>query len=128
MTDDDFGFDDAAFAEKNVELILFEVGGERFAADATLVVRIDRPEESSVIREELGPLKRGGRALVFKAAGGEGSLRVDGVQGVRTVDALTLRRLPLAASPPKSCAMGVWLDGEKPVLLVDLHKTLTPQT
>lgn len=127
MSDDDFGFDDAAFAEKNVELIVFEVGPQRFAADATLVLRIDRPEETTVTRTELGPLTRGARSLVFRAPGIEGSLRVDAVQGVRTVDATTLRRLPAAASPQKSCAMGVWLDGDQPVLLVDLTKTLKPQ-
>jgi chemotaxis signal transduction protein len=127
ISDDDFGFDEAAFAEKNVELIIFEVGAQRYAADATLVLRIDRPEESSVIRAELGALKRGARALIFRAPGHEGSLRVDAVQGVKTVDATTLRRLPAAASPQKSCAMGVWLDGDQPVLLVDLLKTLKPQ-
>lgn len=124
MIEEDFGFDDAAFAEQRVELIIFEVGAVRYAADATLVVRIDRPEDHTVTRDELGPLKKGNRALVFRAPGAEGSLRVDAVQGVKTVEATTLRRLPLAASPSNSCAMGVWLDGDAPVLLVDLLRTL----
>lgn len=122
--DDDFGFDDAAFAEQHVELIVFEIGQQRYAADATLVLRIDRPEEHTVTREELGALVKGSRALVFRAPGVEGSLRVDAVQGVKTVETAALRRLPAAAQLPNSCAMGVWLDGEEPVLLVDLLRTL----
>ncbi|MFL5320952.1 MAG: Frizzy aggregation protein FrzB [Myxococcaceae bacterium] len=118
----DFG----GFTESEVELIVFEVGSEVYAADAALVVRIDRPDEESVTLGELGPLKRGNRALVFAAPGAKGSLRVDAVRGVVQVDVNSLRRLPMAARTKKGCAMGVWLEGaeSRPVLLIDLFATV----
>lgn len=122
---DDFEFGE--FAEREVEIIVFEVGGNTYAADASLVQRIDRPDEGSIVRDDLGALNKGNRAIVFAGPGAQGSLRVDAVRGVRNVDVNSLRQLPKAAQGKNSCAMGVWLSGEgddRPVLLIDLFATL----
>lgn len=115
---------DFELGEREVELILFEVGDQVYGADAALVVRIDRPDEEAIARSDLGALKRGNRAIVFAGPGAKGALRVDAVRGVVTVPVDTLRKLPGAAVGKDSCAVGVWLNGEKPVLLVDLFATV----
>ncbi len=47
------------------------------------------------------------------------------MRGVQPVLVSTLRRLPPAAVR-RSYAAGIWLDGENPVLLIDLLETLSP--
>lgn len=93
-------------AEGEVDLILFEIAGQLFGADASLVLRIERPSAE------------GKRALVFQGGAEEGQLPVDRVRGVKAVSVASLRRMPAAASQPH--AIGVWLDGDDPVLLLDL--------
>lgn len=119
-----------AYTRAEVELLLFELGGARFGADASQVLRIDRPKAVAG-PDPVGPLgaldpARGpGRSLVFRTPQGFGQLKVDGVQGVRPVAVDTLRRLPAPAAT-QPYAIGVWLDGDKPVLLIDLvemHRT-----
>lgn len=110
----------------DVELLIFRVGRETYGADASQVVRIDRPGQAAFSLGELGALEKGGRALVFKTAAGEGQLRVDEVHGVHPVPVDCLRRIPPAAAP-SPCAIGIWLDGERPVLLIDLWETPTLQ-
>jgi hypothetical protein len=104
-----------------VDLLLFEVAGVRFGADASQVVRIDRPLEERSVGAPLGVPHSGSRALVFQAADGElRRLDIDKVAGVKTVSIESLRRLP----PPARVGevpIGAWLDGEEAVLLVDLH-------
>lgn len=122
----------AAAQAEELDLLLFEIGANVFGADAALVLRIDRPDEETLTLEELGRLRHGGRALVFRgppqddsSAATERSIRVDAVRGVQTVPLHELRRLPTAASADKY-AIGVWLDGETPVMLIDLQQTISP--
>lgn len=110
-------------ASQEVELLLFEIAGQRYGADASQVLRIERPGEQAIALSALGDLARGGRALVFRTDAGEGQLRVDKVQGVRPVQLDSLRRLPPAARATPF-TIGIWLDGEMPVLLIDLIETM----
>jgi hypothetical protein len=86
------------------------------------VLRIDSPNAESVQLRGTTPQGKG-KALVFQSPRGEHSLRVDRVLGVRTAATTDLRRVPPAAGQ-KGYAMGVWLDGGAPLLLVDLLETL----
>jgi hypothetical protein len=105
-----------------VDILLFEVAGVRFGADASQVVRIDRPIEETSVGAPLGMPHLGSRALVFRTEGGElRRLDIDKVSGVKTVAIESLRRLP----PPAQVGpvpIGAWLDGDDAVLLVDLAR------
>lgn len=105
-----------------VELLIFEVGGARYGADASTVLRIDRAQGGGGVGTPLGPPREGRRALVFAdRQGAEQALHVDGIEGVRTVPWTDLRRLPqVAIASPIS--IGAWLDGGSAVLLVDLAR------
>lgn len=104
-----------------VELVIFEVGDSRFAADLTQVVRIDRKESDSTVGHPLGRPREGGRTLVFLSKEGEEHrLSIDTLLGVKTVRVAELRRLPGAAQVSSNIPIGAWLDGERTVLLVDL--------
>ncbi len=105
--------------DKDIDLLLFEVGERTYATDASSVVRIDASSAEAVEVPGLGALKHGKRALVFWWGQGEQQLRVDGVRGVRHVPVQDLRRMPKAAAAD-SYAVGIWLDGQKPILLIDL--------
>ncbi|HLL54910.1 MAG TPA: Frizzy aggregation protein FrzB [Myxococcaceae bacterium] len=109
-----------------VELLLFDVGGTLYGVDASQVLRIDRAGPDALRVDALGQLSRGLRALSFQSPEGEKQLTVDAVHGVRTVELGSLRRLPPAAYT-LPFAIGVWLDGEKPVLLLDLSENLQAQ-
>ena len=119
-----YGFAEERLPE--VELMIFEVGGNRYGVDASQVIRVDRARGDAVRVEALGKPARGLRALVFETEEGEFQLAVDTVHGVRAVEADSLRRLPPAAET-LPCNIGIWLDGEKPVLLLDLKETLKAQ-
>jgi len=105
-----------------VEVLLFELDGARLGADASQVLRIERPGTPGL---RLSPLRSAspGRSLVFMAGEAEAALEVDLVLGVRTVSARDLRRMPGVARAPGH-ALGFWLDGDQPVLLIDLPSTL----
>lgn len=111
-------------AEAEVEVLFFRIGAEQLGADASQVLRIERPDVPGARRSPLGSATPK-RALVFRAGegGGEGALEVDLVLGVRPVQARDLRRIPGAAHVAPH-AIGFWLDGERPVLLIDLPRTL----
>lgn len=106
-----------------VELLLFDVGTQVFGADATQVIRIDRPGPEARVFKELGSLRLGGRALVFSSPQGEAQLTIDAILGIERAAVSTLRRVPLAGA---ICpyALGFWLDEDVPVLLLDLNRTL----
>ncbi len=119
----------SSYTRSEIELLVFELGGAVFGADASQVLRIDRPVEGAGPAQAPGPLgvaTQGSRALVFKTEGGYGQLRVDGVRGVRQVAVDSLRRLPQAATA-QPYAIGVWLDGDRPVLLIDLVEMVRHQ-
>jgi hypothetical protein len=112
-------------SDEQVELLIFEVAGVRYGADASSVLRIDRAGETEEVGSPLGKPDKGGRALIFSdEQGGERWLRVDSIEGVRTVSQLELRRLPgVAIASPIS--IGAWLDADRAVLLVDLKRMAT---
>jgi chemotaxis signal transduction protein len=113
-------FASEAAAGARVDILLFDIGRETFGADASQVTRIGPADGSALSPEELGPPAIGARALVFNApAGTAGQLRVDSVRGVRSVPIDSLRRMPGPAGAPPY-AIGIWLDGENTVLLIDL--------
>lgn len=102
-----------------VEILLFEIGSELFGADASQVLRVDRAAVDALEIPTLGRLRSGARALVFLHQGGERQVRIDTVHGVRTAALTSLRRIPAVASAAE-LAIGVWLDGQRAVMLVDL--------
>ncbi len=103
-----------------VDLVVFAINGTRYAADLGQVARIDTPEPSESIGEPLGAPAEGRRALVFQVEeGGERRLNIDTVFGVARVPVTSLRRIPPAAHGARF-SIGAWLDGDQPVLLVDL--------
>lgn len=107
---------------RTVDILLFEVGGVRFGADASQVVRIDRPFDEPSVGAPLGAPLTGTRALVFQAPTGElRRLDIDKVNGVKTVAIESLRRLPAPARVGQF-PIGTWLDGDSAVLLVDLAR------
>lgn len=110
-----------------LDLVLFEVAGVRYGAELRQVRRVDSPQPDLDVGAPLGPCQTGRRAIVFELGGDERSLRVDQLLGVRRVEALDLRRLPAAvAAPPMS--LGAWLDGDQPIVLIDLHALPTTST
>ncbi|HYV43590.1 MAG TPA: Frizzy aggregation protein FrzB [Myxococcaceae bacterium] len=111
-------------AEAEVEVLLFLVGPDQLGADASQVLRIERPHQPGPRRSALGSASPK-RSLVFTCdeGGAEGALDVDLVLGVRTVPTRDLRRVPPAARTAPH-AIGFWLDGDRPVLLIDLPRTL----
>jgi chemotaxis signal transduction protein len=118
--------DDHAPEANEVDVLFFEVGDIVYGTDASQVLRIDRSHPDDLSVPGLGPLKRGNRALVFDTPEGEGHLKVDAIRGVRPVPIMDLRRLPpVAGAAPYT--VGVFLDQERPVMLIDLVETLNDQ-
>ncbi|CAM3983659.1 Frizzy aggregation protein FrzB [Corallococcus exiguus] len=111
-----------------VDVLFFQIGDSEYGTDASSVLRIDRALPDDLTVRDLGLPHRGHRALVFDTPEGEGHLKVDAVNGVRTIPLAGLRRMPAAASAA-SYAVGVCLDEEagRPVLLIDLAETLKTQ-
>ena len=107
---------------ESVELFLFEVGGERFGADATQVLRVDSVSDTAVRHSALGELRRAQRAIVYSDhEGTERAVVVDAVFGLRVVEVNQLRRLPRLAQCG-ALSVGAWLDGEQAVMLIDLRQ------
>lgn len=105
---------------EQVDLVVFDVGGIRYAADLGQVRRIDIDEPTQTVGQPLGAPARGGRALVFAVGHGlERRLAVDQVFGVSRVPLGSLRRMP-AAVRAAPFSIGAWLDGDVTILLVDL--------
>jgi hypothetical protein len=109
-----------------VDLLLFEVGERVYGADATQVLRIDHRRPDALPARFLGPLTTGDRALVVQGSDGEAQIPVDVVRGVRRTPVVELRRRPHPAWGDPS-AIGFWLDGETPVVLIDLVRALDAQ-
>ncbi len=103
-----------------IDLVIFDIAGVRYGADLGQVRRIDIDEPTQTVGSPLGKPSLGSRALVFEIAQGlERRLAVDKVLGVSRVPLTSLRRMPPAVKAAKF-SIGAWLDGETPVLLIDL--------
>ena len=116
------GVDDGMHEE--VDILFFEVGDSVYGMDASQVLRIERALAEDLTLPELGPLRRGHRAIVFDTPEGEGHLKVDAIRGVRPVPIQHLRRLP-PVTGAAAFAVGAFLDGSRLVMLIDLLETLT---
>ncbi|WP_244227290.1 Frizzy aggregation protein FrzB [Corallococcus aberystwythensis] len=119
---------DAERALGEVDVLFFQIGDSEYGTDASSVLRIDRALPDDLTVRDLGLPHKGHRAIVFDTPEGEGHLKVDAVNGVRTIPLSGLRRMPVAAAAA-SYAVGVCLDEEagRPVLLIDLAETLKTQ-
>jgi hypothetical protein len=108
---------------EQVDLLLFEIGDQVFGTDASTVLRIDRPGPNARVLTDLGLLRFGSRALVFNSPQGEAQLTVDAIRPVERARVASLRRVPLAGA---ICpyAVGFWLDGDVPIVLVDLNRAI----
>ncbi|HSP81126.1 MAG TPA: Frizzy aggregation protein FrzB [Myxococcaceae bacterium] len=111
-----------------VDVLFFDVGDTVYGTDASQVLRIDRSHPEDFVQPGLGPLRRGGRVLVFDTPEGEGHLKVDAIRGVQPIPLVQLRRMPPAAAAA-SYAIGVFLEADEahPILLIDLVETLKAQ-
>lgn len=106
---------------ESIELVIFEVAGVRYGADLIQVTAIGTADPTLEAGRPLGEPHDAHRALVYwTGPDTEHHLAVDKVLGVRTVPLNDLRRMPLAAGAPR-LTVGAWLDGDAPVLLIDLH-------
>jgi hypothetical protein len=106
----------------SVDILVFEIAGVRYGADASQVLRIDRPKDEKSVGAPLGEPSKGMRALIFNGPDGESRrLNIDRVNGVLTISIEHLRRLPGPARVGPN-PIGAWLDGDRAVLLVDLVK------
>jgi chemotaxis signal transduction protein len=112
--------------EDEVDILFFEVGERLYGTDASQVLRIDRALPEDLALQELGPLHRGGRTLVFSTPEGERHLKVDAVRDVRPILIANLRRLPAAVSAAPF-TIGACLDQTRLVLLIDLAETAKTQ-
>jgi hypothetical protein len=110
---------------ERVDLLVFEVGPLRYATDAAAVLRIASLQEGAVELDALGALKKAARGLVVEVDGVERQVAVDGVLGIQPVAVERLRRFPKMARAGAE-ALGVWLDGDAPVVLIDLEKAVRP--
>jgi hypothetical protein len=108
---------------EKVDLLVFLIGERRFAADAGQVQRVASLRPDAVELESLGRLTRGARALEVSLDGADRQVAVDGVIGLRSVPLTQLRRFPVMARAGRE-VLGVWLDGEAPVVLIDLEKAV----
>lgn len=112
----------SALAEEPEELnlVIFELAGTRYAADLSQVVRLDFYDASCSVGAPLGPPRQGSKCLIIDAQDGrDWCLAIDTLHGVRSVPLEQLRRLPAIASFG-AISIGAWLDGKDAVLLVDL--------
>ena len=119
-------YDELSSELSEVDVLFFEVGDVAYGTDASQVLRIDRSLPDDLELPGLGKLKRGNRAIVFETPEGEGHLKVDAIRGVRPVPIVDLRRLPVVAGAAPY-AVGVFLDQERLVMLIDLVETLNAQ-
>lgn len=106
--------------EDTVSLVLFEVGGARYAADLSQVIRLDFFDPACSVGTPLGAPRDGTKCLLIDAQDGrQWCLAIDTLHGVRSVPVEDLRRLP-ALAHGGAVSIGAWLDGKEAVLLVDL--------
>ena len=100
-----------------VDLVVFELGGRTWAADALDLVRVG---------SDGGPARtgtaKGRRSLVVRDAEEEIQVPIDRLRGFERVPVSALRPMPAFARSLASPALvGAWLAPEEIVLLIDLQ-------
>ena len=104
----------------DINLVIFELAGTRFAADLSQVIRLDFYDAACSVGAPLGPPRSGIKCLMIDTQDGKDwCLAIDTLHGVRSVPVEQLRRLPIVAQGG-TISIGAWLDGQEAVLLVDL--------
>ena len=110
----------AESATHEVDLVIFEAGGRRWAADAWDVARVARLRERFPTAS-LGANPGAARALVVTDGEELAQVPIDKLVGFERVAPTALRRLPAYARPISSPAVaGAWLASEAIILLIDL--------
>ncbi len=112
---------DESAQSDSLELVLFEVDGRTFAADAYEVVRIGSPDPDAKASPLLGTPRESKRTLVVASSLGLSSIPIDHVLGMRRTTPDELRRMPAFAKGLVSPALlGFLMEEEQLVLLIDL--------
>jgi chemotaxis signal transduction protein len=107
-------------AVHEVDLVVFEAGGRRWAADAWDVLRVDR-RRSEAPTAFVAPAS-GYRVLMVDAGRGEVQVPIDRLLGFERVSPNTLRPVPAFAKGLTNRALvGAWLAKKEIVLLIDLQ-------
>ncbi|MBI5546840.1 MAG: hypothetical protein HY901_23400 [Deltaproteobacteria bacterium] len=105
---------------REVELVVFEAGGRRWAADAWDVLRVDRRQAE--LPTAWVTAATGRRALIVGLGGGEVQVPIDRLVGFERVGEGALRPLPpftRGLAGPQ--VIGAWLAPSEIVLLIDLQ-------
>jgi hypothetical protein len=110
-----------------IDRVVFEAGGHRWAADAWDVVRVDR-RRGAVPSVWLAPAS-GWRALVIGGKEGrEVQVPIDRLVGFERVGCELLRPVPpFARGLANPAVVGAWLAQKEIVLLIDLHALVKEQ-
>jgi chemotaxis signal transduction protein len=107
-------------AAHEVDLVVFEAGGLRWAADAFDVRRIDRLVADLKVAS-LAESPSADRALVVGQGSREVQVPIERLVGFERVGPAQLRRLPaFVETLGSSVVAGAWLAPEAIVLLIDL--------
>ena len=109
---------------RDVDLVLFEVGGRRWAADAFDVVRVDRRagDDAAAAARATGSSATRRTLVVRDPEGAEALILIDRLLGFERVPASALHALPPFAQRLASPAvLGAWLSPQEMVLLIDLQ-------
>lgn len=103
-------------ADHPVELVVFELGQQRFAAPAAEIARIERAGDGD---------DADARVLIINREAGGATLRVDAVRDVITVTRDRIRRMPdyIARGARHDWAWGVAvLPNDELVVLIELYR------
>jgi chemotaxis signal transduction protein len=104
-----------------VELVLFEVAGHRFGADAFDVEQVVSSPRQETRTSPLGLASRSGRSLVVRGAEGA-RVPIDRLHGFERAGARELRRVPeFVRGLALPALVGFYFSQEKIWLLIDLE-------
>ncbi len=105
-----------------VDLVIFEIDGHLFGADALDVARVTRVSIDLPLVTRLGEPADGARVLVVRGAAGEAQVLIDRLVGIEQAPASQLCRLPaFLHGLVEPALVGFLRRGEEIVLLIDLY-------
>jgi len=109
-------------AAREVDLVLFEVGGRVFGSDASEVMQVGRFDSSAPVAARLGRPSQPRRVLWAKGVRGPVQVPIDRLVGFRRVSVGSLRRLPdFARGLAEPALVGFLVEGDTMLLLIDLE-------